>query len=284
MRVFISTHQGDELTIAQVLRHWIKLYFRERCEVFLCSDDVAAGDKWLDRLHKALSVASVMLVLCDKSVAYRPWIAFEVGCGWLKGMCVIPICHSGQRPQHLPVTLSTYQGLSLDDADFVHTFVPRLAAALNESEVPHIDEGKMHQELTRVYSEYRRKQRRIEVRVDRGCQSWPAGVVLSFHSGSQRDLIEDLASIANLNPDTFGVSWHLRHENGKPLERREGLVSMWRAFTGVKHSLILTIETERTAFRAPLRPDRRLRPARARRAGRQRPSSESRPRGGSARR
>src|SRR5262245_66045670 len=96
-RVLIS-HLHDEASIALVLKAWIRSSWGPQCGVFLSSDpdDVPAGERWLERMRRALRQASVMLVLCGRRAVTRPWINFEVGGGWLKGTPAIAICHSGQ--------------------------------------------------------------------------------------------------------------------------------------------------------------------------------------------
>src|SRR6266849_11039070 len=127
MRVFIS-HIHEEAPIAQVLKASIESCFPSgRCNVFESSDsqDVAAGDKWLDKIKEALNSVDVLLVLCSRSSVHRPWINFEAGCvWWLKDRAsVIPICHSGQTKDRLPTPLSEFQALEISDPNFVRNLI-----------------------------------------------------------------------------------------------------------------------------------------------------------------
>jgi len=95
LNIFIS-HISEEASIAEVLKDWIESTFLGQSEVFASSDtdDLPARNKWIDEIDQALDSAVAFLVLCSPASLKRPWIHLETGWGWIKGLPIIPICHS----------------------------------------------------------------------------------------------------------------------------------------------------------------------------------------------
>jgi len=147
-RVFIS-HVNEEARIASVLKKHIQSTLKE-CDVFASSDphDIPAGTKWLEKISQAIESATVLVVLCSPVSLKRPWINFEMGCGWMKKVPVIPICHSGQKKGQLPAPVSTFQALEMDSETFVANFFDALAQHLKIQEVPKVDQNAIKGELT----------------------------------------------------------------------------------------------------------------------------------------
>lgn len=125
MRVFIS-HISEENDIATALRDWIQLVCKSRCEVFV-SSDIPLGKEWLNEVKRALNSTKLLLVLCSPRSIERPWITFESGCGWIKGLDVIPICHSGQKKSQLPKPISQFQAIEEKDKKFPRALRDTLA-------------------------------------------------------------------------------------------------------------------------------------------------------------
>lgn len=148
MRVFIS-HIKEEAPLATVLKEWIESSFIGQCDVFVSSDkeDIPAGSKWLEAIDRALEEAVALIVLCSPASLSRPWINFETGCGWIKRVPVIPICHSGQKKGALPPPVSMFQALELVDENFVSDLLSSLVKHLRFSKIPRIDQNSMKKEL-----------------------------------------------------------------------------------------------------------------------------------------
>jgi TIR domain len=128
MKVFIS-HITEEGPIALALKGFIEDRFLGQISVFVSSDvrDLTPGSRWLDTITKALKECDVILLICSRSSLTRPWINFEAGCGWIKGINIIPICHSGQRKDQMPFPFSGLQALQLEDAGFADSLLKSLA-------------------------------------------------------------------------------------------------------------------------------------------------------------
>ncbi len=116
--VFIS-HISDETDVAQWLKAALARDFLGMLDIFVSSDrlTIEAGRRWLDEVDKALKRADVQIVLCSRESVGRPWVNFEAGAVWLRGIPVVPICHSGLPVDDLPPPLSMLEGIALSDAD-----------------------------------------------------------------------------------------------------------------------------------------------------------------------
>ncbi|MGG5319251.1 toll/interleukin-1 receptor domain-containing protein [Enterococcus sp. AZ072] len=128
--VFIS-HISEESELAVMLKEEIEKKFVGFVEVFVSSDGVSisAGAEWLNQITNALNNASIMIALCSKDSVKRPWINFEMGAGWMKGIKVIPACHTNLLIDQLPSPTDMLQSLSLSNPDHVK----RIFRAIAES-------------------------------------------------------------------------------------------------------------------------------------------------------
>jgi len=146
--IFIS-HIHEEASLAMVFKEWIETTFLGQCEVFVSSDndDIPAGSQWLVEVEKSLQSAVGLIVLCSNTSLSRPWINFETGCGWIKKVPVIPICHSGLKKANLPRPFSEFQALELDDTTFIEKLFASLSKHLGYAKTPRINNGAMKQEL-----------------------------------------------------------------------------------------------------------------------------------------
>ncbi len=146
--VFIS-HIVEEAPLASVLKEWLESAFAGQISVFVSSseDDVSAGDNWLERINRALEKSQVLIVICSPSSVGRPWINFEAGCGWIKNIPILPICHSGQRKNRLPPPLSLFQALEVEDRQFSRDLVSGVGRHLAYGPLPRLAFGEMNQEV-----------------------------------------------------------------------------------------------------------------------------------------
>lgn len=115
-KVFIS-HITEERQLAEIIKTQISKDFLGMLDVFVSSDQVsiAVGSKWLTEIDEALKSAQIELILCSHDSVKRPWVNFEAGAGWVKGIPVVPVCHTGMRPVDLPIPLNMLQGIAASD-------------------------------------------------------------------------------------------------------------------------------------------------------------------------
>jgi hypothetical protein len=147
--MFIS-HISEERPIAIILKKWIESTFLGQRSVFISSDSdsIPAGSKWLDEINSALDSAKVLVILCSPASIKRPWINFEAGCGWIKRIPILPICHSGMTKSDLPLPLSLSQGLEIDEHIFGQHLFTSLAKHFKVKSVPQIDYSAFQNELS----------------------------------------------------------------------------------------------------------------------------------------
>jgi len=135
-RIFIS-HITDEAKLAGIFKKCLQRDFLGLVDVFVSSDEASidAGENWLEAIKSALETTSLELILCSKASVKRPWINFEAGAGWLKGIHIIPICHTGLKPDNLPMPLNVLHGIEAGEVSGIRRLY-RLVAKTIKCQVP----------------------------------------------------------------------------------------------------------------------------------------------------
>jgi hypothetical protein len=130
-RVFIS-HIHEEGEIAIALKKLIESAFLGMVDAFVSSSpkSIKAGRKWLSEVTDALKECSVEVILASPEAVTRPWINFEAGCGWIRDIPVIPLCHSGMTKNKLPVPLNELQAVSAISPEDIHMVFATIAEAI----------------------------------------------------------------------------------------------------------------------------------------------------------
>lgn len=151
MRAFIS-HITEESGLATCLKEWIESTLLGQCDVFVSSDSTAvpAGVKWLQEIDQALRTANVFFVICSAQSLPRPWVNFETGCAWARGIPIVPLCHSGVTRSTLPRPIGDFQAIDLSDARFPQLFFEALQAHFQLTRMPRIDQPSMKVDLSRA--------------------------------------------------------------------------------------------------------------------------------------
>jgi len=117
--VFVS-HIHEEAAVASVIREWINDAFRGHgVTAFVSSDrdDLPAGRKWLDVVREKLDACEVLVAVLSPAALQRPWVNIELGAAWIRGITVIPFCHSGNRAEQLDRPFQDFQGVDIDNPD-----------------------------------------------------------------------------------------------------------------------------------------------------------------------
>ena len=140
MKVFIS-HISEEKNLAIVFKEWIESTFLGQLSVFVSSDpqSIQAGKKWREVVTSALDESKLLIILYSPLSKTRPWISFEAGCGWIKDIPIIPICHSNLKLSQIGEPISSFQGIEINDKDFVKKFFVAIAEHAGFSKYPKID-------------------------------------------------------------------------------------------------------------------------------------------------
>jgi TIR domain len=161
-QVFIS-HISAETEIAKRLKQRLDNDFLGMLEIFVSSDreTIRAGEKWLDQVNRALKAADAEVVLCSKESVGRPWVNFEAGAAWLRGIPVIPVCHSGLSLVDLPVPLNMLQGIECSSPDGLHKLYDAMAAVLGVK-TPAVDFQAMAADMRQLEETHRMAATSIE--------------------------------------------------------------------------------------------------------------------------
>jgi TIR domain len=135
--LFIS-HISEEAEVASMLTTMLREDFADLMGCFSSSDigNIGAGDNWLTAIERALTQAKVVIVLCSKASVNRPWVQFEVGAAWMKGVPIIPVCHSGMTVSDLQMPLSLRQGVELGSEQGLVKLYDGLGRALRIDQAP----------------------------------------------------------------------------------------------------------------------------------------------------
>lgn len=139
--VFIS-HITEERQIAHALKNFIERKFLNSLNVFVSSheESIKLGDDWLSNIKQSMTDCSLLIILCSPVSIARPWINFEAGAGWVRGIPVIPLCYSGLSPSALPVPLNSFQGGLLNRKDDIRKLFSRIAE-LNDISSPETEDS-----------------------------------------------------------------------------------------------------------------------------------------------
>jgi hypothetical protein len=130
LNIFVS-HVTEDAEVAGLLKETLEDDFAQGIELFVSSEVGAmhGGEKWLDAIQLQLQRSKAVIVLCSTVSIERPWVQFEVGAAWMKGLPIIPVCHSGLTLEHLKAPLAQMHGLELGEKQGVqclYTTISRL--------------------------------------------------------------------------------------------------------------------------------------------------------------
>ena len=154
MNVFLS-HINEEAQVASVLARWIESSFDRDVRISGEAEDVQLGEQRRGEVDRALGEAQVALVLCSGRSIGRPWISFESGCAWLKGVPVVAVCHSGCSTADLLPPLGNFQAFDLSDPASCQALLETLATHLQRKRIPRVDCNLMAAELKAATSQVR---------------------------------------------------------------------------------------------------------------------------------
>jgi hypothetical protein len=153
-KIFIS-HISDEAKLAHIIKSHIVEDFLGMVDVFVSSDDtsIPLGNKWLNAVERALKEARIELILCSKKSVQQPWVNFEAGAGWIRGIPVVPICHSGLQPSTLPIPLNMLQAIEANQETGIHNLYKLISSNLN-SQIPKVKFNILANEVREFEDEY----------------------------------------------------------------------------------------------------------------------------------
>ncbi len=162
LNVFLS-YRSVEARLADLLKTHLIQDFIGLVEVFLASDttSVPAGSRWLAELIEGLQRAQFHIIICSNYSVSRPWINYEAGATGVRGIPIVPLCHSGLQPHQLPVPLSESQGGVITDPGALRKLYTSLAGFIG-STVPSVDFEKYAESFKELETELARLAEREE--------------------------------------------------------------------------------------------------------------------------
>jgi hypothetical protein len=124
-------------------------------EVFLASDttSVPAGTRWLEEIVEGLQRSQIHIIICSNYSVYRPWINYEAGAAGVRGIPIVPLCHSGLIPDQLPVPLSESEGGIITHASALLKLYTRVASFIG-SAVPAVNFEKYATEFRAIEEQF----------------------------------------------------------------------------------------------------------------------------------
>lgn len=156
--IFIS-HITEEKDIANIFKEEIEDKFLGMVNVFVSSDSssIALGTNWLDNITSGLRECAAILLFCSPYSIKRPWINFECGAGWGRGIDIAPICHSGLRPIDLPLPMSLLQGIDAANNDKINEVFDLISRKINSAS-PKIDSKAIVKKVVEFETRYKKDQ------------------------------------------------------------------------------------------------------------------------------
>lgn len=153
--IFIS-HISKEAELAEILKTNLTKDFLGMIDVFVSSDStsIQLGGKWLDEVDRSLKQAEVEIVLCSKDSVHRPWVNFEAGGGWVRGIPVVPICHTDIKPVELPIPLNMLEAIEANDALGLKKLYSLVSNKLGANS-PRTDYSALVDEIKEIEKKYR---------------------------------------------------------------------------------------------------------------------------------
>jgi hypothetical protein len=152
--IFIS-HISEEGDLAIILKKYLLADFQGAIDVFVSSDleSILAGDPWLKSIGDGLKAASAELILCSRQSITRPWVNFETGAAWQKGIPIVPVCHSGFQTGDLPIPYSLLHAVEAGQEAELQKLYAAISAAAGV-EMPGADFGRVAEEVKAFESAY----------------------------------------------------------------------------------------------------------------------------------
>jgi hypothetical protein len=152
--IFVS-HVSEEQELALALKTRISADFLGLVEIFVSSDGqtIEAGSDWLTAVRKGLESACILVVLCSPVSVKRPWVNFEVGAAWIRGITIVPVCHSGTRVSQLPMPYLVLNGIEAASKAGLRMLYAIVAKHVGCA-IPQTDFAPLHSAIVEFESKY----------------------------------------------------------------------------------------------------------------------------------
>ncbi len=231
--IFVS-HAAVDAEIANIFKSDVEKSFLGLCLLFVSSnlDSLQGGKEWMLTIKEQLSDAVIFIGMLSPVALSRPWIYTEFGAGWIRGIPTISVCHSGLNKDQLPVPLSHFQALDLNDEMHLEHLYGLISKAIG-CQMPakdYISDVEKYKKVTEVY------------RRERVIREWNANLLrwnpefIKIYQGDEVELhipFEADSSFRNFIHE-YGINRLIAIEfRGMSFANRVGMqTSMWSAKQG----------------------------------------------------
>jgi hypothetical protein len=166
LQVFLS-YRTIEARFADVLKEHLLQDFIGLVEVFLASDitSIPVGTRWLEEILGGLRQSQLHIIICSRYSVNRPWINWEAGASGVRGISIVPLCHSGLVPNQLPVPLSESEGGVITQASALQKLYMRVASLIG-SAVPTADFERYAAEFSALEQQFETLERKVDSPVE----------------------------------------------------------------------------------------------------------------------
>ena len=156
--VFVTHVANVDAPLAKALRAEISHDFAGAIDTFVSSDleSIPAGERWFPHLMGQLAKAKLQVLLLGPDAIARPWVYFEAGAAWAKGIVQVPICHSGVDRGGLQRPLSELTAGNLDSPAFLRSLYEQLAKKANQNVPTGVDFAELSRKLIEVAASQQR--------------------------------------------------------------------------------------------------------------------------------
>jgi hypothetical protein len=118
MKIFISWSGTQSHAAATALKSWLPYIFAD-AQVFVSSEDIRKGKRWLPEISKQLSTTNFGIVCLTPDNLESPWILFEAGAlSKLKSAQVCTLLFGNLRNADVEGPLSNFQSTIFNKSDF----------------------------------------------------------------------------------------------------------------------------------------------------------------------
>lgn len=127
-RIFIS-HATEDKEIAKILKErLVQTAHPFPISVFVSSDNgIDCGANPTKAIKNAAVASDVMISLLTPCSILKPWILFEAGCAWGRGITVLPIYFGGLTPSQLPGPIqANFQAKKAEDPNEISNMLRAL--------------------------------------------------------------------------------------------------------------------------------------------------------------
>jgi|CXWL01.1.fsa_nt_gi hypothetical protein len=167
MPVIFISYIDEEKEVAHFLADTLQAHFRG-VTVSAYSWRQRPGEDWQQQLRHNLSSADAVVFLLGPKSIHKQWILFEYGAAWFSDKLLIPVYHSGLRPEDLQAPLNTIVHERAENPSLGSTLCNTILAFLksrhgSQETNGSIVDGDFHKLMVEALAKVRRNARELDL-------------------------------------------------------------------------------------------------------------------------